>query len=183
MAWQSGGPGVLIAVMFVIAAASLMNIEQTTVAGQPGITTRDGVMYDGWSDDLIPDAGSPVHHSVVIRLPLNLLRGSDGRITPNGESFFRMLARRMSSLSLNIVLTADSLGNAEFATAISTRMMDETELESTQIRVSLECPLIRAADPREDMLLLTITRQEFVGETWNEREPFSDDSADEDDRD
>ena len=183
IAWQSVGPGVLIAVMFVIASAASMNTEQTAAAGQPRITTRDGVLHDGWSDDLIPDAGSPVRHTVQLRLPLRQLRNFDGRISPNGESFFLLLARRMKSLSLNMVLTADSLDNAEFATAISARILEEIELESTQIRISLRSPLTRAVDPAEEMLILTITRREFVGETWNESEPFSNDSADDDDRD
>ena len=183
IAWQSVGPGVLIAVMFVIASAASMNTEQTAAAGQPRITTRDGVLHDGWSDDLIPDAGSPVRHTVQLRLPLRQLRNFDGRISPNGESFFLLLARRMKSLSLNMVLTADSLDNAEFATAISARILEEIELESTQIRISLQSPLTRAVDPAEEMLILTITRREFVGETWNESEPFSNDSADDDDRD
>lgn len=182
-AWLSAGPGVLIAIMFVIATAASMNSEQTAAAGQPRITTRDGVMHDGWLDDLIPDVGCPVRHTVQLRLPLKQLRNIDGRITPNGESFFLLLARQMKSQSLNIKLTADSLDNVEFATAISACMMEEIELESTQIRISLQSPIARAADPPEEMLILTITRQEFVGETWNESEPFSDDAADDDDRD
>lgn len=183
IAWQSVGPGVLIVAMFVIAAAAATNTEQTAAAGLPRITTPDRVMHDGWSDDLLPDAGSPVRHSVQLRLPLRQLRHVDGAISPNGESFFRLLARRMKVLSLSIKLTADSLDNAKFAAAISARIMDETELDSRQIRIGLQSPIAGEIEPLEEMLILTITRREFVGETWNESEPFSDDSADDDDRD
>ncbi|MCA9012244.1 MAG: hypothetical protein KDB01_20970 [Planctomycetaceae bacterium] len=183
IAWQTVGPGVLIAVMFVIATAAATNTEQTAVAGLPRIATRDRVLLDGWSEDLLPDANSPVCHSVQLRLALRQLRNADGTISPNCESFFRLLARRMKSLSLSIRLTADSLDNAKFAAAISARIMDEMELDSRQIRIALRSPAAGEIDPPEEMLILTITRREFVGETWNESRPFSDDSADDDDLD
>ena len=183
VAWRSAGPGVLIAVMFAVAAAAAMNVEHTSASGQLRFTNRDGVLHAGWSDDLIPDADSPVRHSAQLRLPLRQLRNIDGRMTPNGESFFLLLARQMKSQSLNIVLTVDSLDRSEFAAMIAARVMDEIQLESTQIRISQRSSAAGEIDLREERMTLTITRQEFAGEERNADEPFSDDSADENDRD
>ncbi len=162
-AWQRMAPGILVAMMFVLLASAPIICEQSSVAGLECAMNHDGLAVERRLSDLIPDAHCPVSHSVHLKLPLEKLRDTEGRMTPNGESFFLLLARRMKSLSLCIRLTASSFEDAEFTTAIAARMMNEVALESTQISISI---LNHAASsdhiPKGAMLTLTITRFEAI---------------------
>jgi len=83
-------------------------------------------------------------------------------LTSNGESFFLLLARRMKSLSLNVMLTTNSIADAKFATTIAARMMREVSLESTQLRISMEGRMAGVHAQSDSLLTVTITRHETV---------------------
>jgi hypothetical protein len=155
-------PGILVAMMFVVLASAPIVREQTSAAGLVRAMNNDGFVVDRKLSDLIPCANCPVSHSVHLKLPLEQLRDTEGRITPNGESFFLLLARRMKSLSLSIRLTASSFDDAEFSTTIAARMMNEVALKSTQIRIGMLNPAASGDIPGNAMLTVTITRFEAV---------------------
>lgn len=162
-AWQRMAPGILVAMMFVLTASAPITREPSFVSGLVHVMNHDGLVVERQWSDLIPDANCPVSHSVHFKLPLEQLRDTQGQVTPNGESFFLLLARRMKSLSLCIRLTARSFEDAEFATAIAARMMNEAELESTQIRISILNPAASSDDiPENAMLTVTVTRFEAI---------------------
>lgn len=180
-AWHHTGPGVFVAMMYVIVASAGLLSDQTSAVGLPDPAEREGMMRHEMLSHLIPDTDSAVSHSVRLQIPLAQLRAAHGNITPNGESFFLLLARRMKSQSLNLVLAADSPVNAEFAATISAMMMKRVELEATQIRIRLNSPAREIHNLPEPRLILTITRQEFAGDTSHETDPFNVHPADDDD--
>ena len=155
-------PGILVAMMFVLVASAPIIRDQSSVAGLVRAMNHDGLVVERRLSDLIPCTNCPVSHSVHLKLPLEQLRDAEGRITPNGESFFLLLARRMKSLSLRIRLTASSFDDAGFATAIAARMMNEVVLESTQVRISMLNPAADGDILKAAMLTVTITRFEAV---------------------
>ena len=161
-AWQSVGPGMLVALMFVIVAAAAMFREQTAVAGISGVDIHGGLAFDHGLNSLHPGQNRLINHSVQLELPLENLRDSDGRLTPNGESLFLLLARRMKSLSLNIMFTAHSIDDARFATTIAALMMREVPLESTQLRISSDAIPTAGDTSGDSVLTVTITRHETV---------------------
>ena len=158
-AWKTIGPGLLIAVMFVIAASGSMMREQTMVADLVSLNTHGGSADHRRLCDWISDANGPVSHSVVLKLPLAQLRDTDGQLTPRGESFFLLLARRMKSLSLSVMLTTDSMTDVEFVSSIAARMLHELSLKSTQVRVGV-ADVPTTADGLNAQLTVTITRYE-----------------------
>lgn len=155
-------PGILVAMMFVVVASAPIMREQTSTAGLVRAMNHDGLVVDRRLSQLIPCTNCPVSHTVHLKLPLRQLRDAEGQITPNGESFFLLLARRMKSLSLSIRFTAGSFDDAEFATAIAARMMNKVALESTQIRIGMLNPASSSDIPKEAMLTVTVTRFEAV---------------------
>ena len=160
IAWQYLGPGILVALMFVIVASTATFREQ---AGLADVNAHGGLVLDHGPGNLNPGRNRLIGHSVQLVLPLAHLRDSDGRLTPNGESLFSLLARRMKSLSLTIMLTAHSIDDAKFATTIAARMMREIPLDSSQLRISSDV-LPTAGDTPDDAALaalsVTITRIE-----------------------
>jgi hypothetical protein len=148
--------------MFVIVVFTLMLREQASVAGLVHPQKHDGFTVDRITKELMAGLDSRVSHSVEMKLPIEQLRDAEGKITPNGESFFLLLARRTKSLSLNFMLKADSVDDVEFLTAIAARMLHEVALETTQIRVGMaDRPTV--ADGRHVRgVTVTITRLETV---------------------
>ena len=161
-AWQHTGPGILVAMMFVVITSAAMFRERTAVAAIADVNARGGLDFDHGSGNLSPVQHLAVSHSVQLKLPLEHLRDSSGRMTPNGESLFRLLARRMKSLSLTIMLTAHSIDDAEFATTIAVLMMREVPLESTQLRISSDAIPTAGRTPADSVLTVTITRHETI---------------------
>jgi hypothetical protein len=161
-AWQHVGPGILLAMMCVVVASAAMFREQTSVANMAGRNADGDLVFDqGLSDSDLRQHLS-ISHSVRLTLPLRQLRNSNGRITPNGESLFLLLARRMKSLSLSVVFTTNSIDDAEFAITIAAHMMREVPLQSTQLRICWDAASL-PRDPAGDAILtVTITRHETV---------------------
>lgn len=159
-AWQHVGPGILIAMMCIVMASAAMLRDQTAVANMAGETSDAGVVFDhglnhsDWSQSL------SISHTVQLTLPLTQLRDSDGRITPNGESLFLLLARRMKSLSLSVMLTASSIDDSRFAALIAAHMIREVPLRSTQLRISLNPTASPRVPAGDSILTVTITRHE-----------------------
>ncbi len=161
-AWQHVGSGILVAMMFVILASSAMLREHSALAGIAGGNADDGLFFRDRFNGFHPGQDASISHSVQLTLPLPHLRESDGRMTPNGESFFRLLARRMKSLSLCVMLTTSSIDDAEFATTIAAHMMSDVSLDSTQIRISSDGRSALSDTQRDAVLIVTITRQETL---------------------
>jgi len=161
-AWKHLGPGVLIALMFVIVTFTVMLREQTSVAGLTHQNNREGLTVEQCIKELMTGPDSHVIHSVEMTLPIDHLRSAEGKITPNAESFFLVLARRMKTLSLNIKLTADSLDDVSFLSAIATRMLGEVSLESTQIRIGVADRTKNAGMEHDAAVTVTIMRYESV---------------------
>ncbi len=160
-AWQHAGPGILIVLMFLIVASAAMFREQTAVAAHMAGAGAD-LVFDHGFNELDLRRHLSTSHSVRLTLPLNQLRDSDGRMTPKGESLLLLLARRMKSLSLSVMLTANSMQDAEFAVTIAAHMLRDVTLESTQVRIRFE-PLPTAGDASGDAVLtVTMTRHEEI---------------------
>ena len=160
--WQSVGPGILVALMFVIVASAAMFREQSAVAGSADRKMRGGAIFDRELKGLNLGDNLAVSHGVQFQLPLAHLRDPNGRLTPNGDSLFRLLARRMKSLSLTSMLTAHSIEDAKFATTLATQMFREVSLEATQVRISFSPVSMAGAPACDPVLTLTITRHETL---------------------
>ncbi len=161
-AWKHLGPGVLIALMFVVVTFTLMLREQTSVAGLVRSNNRDGMMAEQHINALMTGPDSHIIHSVEMTLPIDHLRSAEGKITPNGESFFLLLARRMKTLSLNIKLTADSSDDVPFLSSIAARILREVSLESTQIRIGVADRKKNADLDNDAAVTVTSARYESV---------------------
>jgi len=159
--WQHVGSGIVVALMFLIIASAAM-IREQSAASAAGIRSRDGQVFDHGLNDLKAGKNRSISHSVRLALSLQQLRDAEGRLTSNGESFFLLLARRMKSLSLNVMLTTNSIADAKFATTIAARMMREVSLESTQLRISMEGRMAGVHAQSDSLLTVTITRHETV---------------------
>ena len=108
------------------------------------------------------NADFPTHRSVQLALPVANLRDPGGDLTPSGESFFLLLARRMKSLSLSVSLTSSSPSDTAFTATIAARMMRETPLESTQLCLSADGQETSARTLADPVLTITITRQDTI---------------------
>ncbi|MEJ7590466.1 MAG: hypothetical protein WKF77_02885 [Planctomycetaceae bacterium] len=161
-AWQYAGPGMLIVLMFVIVAAAAMFREQTAVANLAGAGAVGRLDFDDGSNDLDLRQRLSISHSVRLTLPLNQLRDSDGRMTPNGESLLLLLARRMKSLSLSVMLTINSMHDAEFAATIAAHMLRDASLKSTQLRISFDAIPTAVDASGDSVLTVTMTRHEMI---------------------
>ncbi|MDA1232232.1 MAG: hypothetical protein O2856_15770 [Planctomycetota bacterium] len=158
-AWQQIAPGVLIALMFTIIASATMIHAQSPVNASAEIFHGNPASSRSLAD-LMTDSGNSVAQSVRVELPMHQLRDADGRLTTSGESLFMLLARRIKSLSLDVMLTADSLPDAEFAAVIAARMMSESNLESTQLRIGVNDGSIDPNSANNSLLVVTITMHE-----------------------
>lgn len=158
-AWQYVGPGILVALMFVIVASAATLREQAGIAGG---NAHDRLVLNRGPGNLNPRQNPLIGHSVRLELPVEHLRASDGRLTPHGESLFSFLARRMKSRSLTIMLSAHSIDDAKFATTIAAHMMGEVPLEATQLRISSDALRTARDTPGNAVLSVTITRHETV---------------------
>lgn len=161
-AWQHVGPGILVAMMCVVMASAAMFREQAAVANVTGENIDGDLVFDRRLSDSDLRQQLSINHSVRLTLPLTQLRDSSGRMTPNGESLFLLLARRMKSLSLSVMLTTNSIDDAEFAITIAGQMMCEVPLESTQLRISSDAATSSSDPARDSVLTVTITRHETV---------------------
>jgi hypothetical protein len=161
-AWQHAGPGMLVVMMCIVMASAAMFREQAAVANAAGVNAGGDLVFDHRLSDSDLRRQLSINHSVRLTLPLTQLRNSSGRVTPNGESLFLLLARRMKSLSLSIMLTANSTADAEFAVTIAGHMMREVPLESTQLRISSDEATLPDDPARDSVLTVTITRHETV---------------------
>ena len=157
--WQYVGPGILVVLMFVIVASTATFREP---AGLADVNAHGGLVLDHGTGNLNPGQNLLIGHSVQLVLPLAHLRDSDGRLTPNGESLFSLLARRMKSLSLTIMLTAHSIDDAKFATTIAASMMREIPLDSSLLRISSDALPTAGDTPDDATLSVTITRHETI---------------------
>ena len=161
-AWQHVGPGILVAMMCLVMASAAMFREQTAVANMAGENADGGMNFDHGLDDSDLSRHLSINHTVRLTLPLKQLRDASGRMTPNGESLFLLLARRMKSLSLCVMLTTSSSDDAELAITIAGHMLREVPLESTQLRIS-SAVAASSHDPAGDSVLtVTISRHETV---------------------
>lgn len=158
-AWRQTGPGVLMILLFIIIASTTMIRAQSPM----NAPARD---LHGHSEsrqrlaDLMKDHGNSVAHSVRVELPMHELRDADGQLTTSGESLFMLLARRIKSLSLDVTLTANSLQDAEFAAVIAARMMTESNLESTRLRIGVHEVSTDPNSANDSLLVVTITMHE-----------------------
>ena len=155
-AWRHTGPGVLIALMFVIIAAETMLREQSSANASNRNRIPD-LSIEQQLSDLLSGPENSVCNTVRLELPITQLRGADGQITSNGRTLFMLLGRRAKSLSLNITLTTNSLQDAEFATVIATSMMNNVSLQSEQLKISVEEQPADKNSVRESMLIVAIT--------------------------
>lgn len=159
-AWQQIAPGVLIALMFTIASAAMIhahspvNASAESFHGNPA--SSPGLA------DLITDPRNSIAHSVRIELPMEQLRDADGRLATSGESLFMLLARRIKSLSLDVMLTADSIPNAEFAAVIAARMMTEANLDAAQLRIGIHERSTDLNSANDSLLVVIITMHETI---------------------
>lgn len=144
-AWKPVGTGILVTLMFLIWSAAGHSHAPPLIQQQ---TPEESLKR------LSANADFSAHRSVQFQLPLSSLRDAHGSLTPNGESFFLLLARRMKSLSLDVTLTSSSLADTNFLVTIAARMMRETPLESTQLSISADGETVNS-DPT---LTVTITR-------------------------
>ena len=161
-AWQHVGPGILVAMMCIVMASAAMFREQTVVAHMAGENADGGLVFDHGLDDSDLSKQLSISHSVRLAFPLKQLRDASGHMTPHGESLFLLLARRMKSLSLCVMLTTSSIDDAELAIMIAGHMLREVPLESTQLRISWDKPASSHDPARDSVLTVTISRHETV---------------------
>jgi hypothetical protein len=155
-AWRHTGPGILIALMFVIIASATMLRDQS-VANASDKNQNSDLPLDQRISDLLSSPGNSVLHTVRLELPMQQLRDANGDMTSNGKSLFMLLARRAKSLSLNVTLTTNSNRDAEFAASIAARMMSNVSLQSTQLRIGVEEQQTNSHSIHESILTVTIT--------------------------
>jgi hypothetical protein len=159
-AWRQSGPGILIALMFIIIASATMLREQS--AAQASHTSRNSALpLEKQLSNLLLSRTNAVFHTVRLELPMQQLRDSDGEITPNGESLFSLLARRARSRSLNITFTTNSLRDAEFAATIAARMMGDVSLQTDQLRIGVE-EQTDSHPVQKSILIVTITMRAAI---------------------
>ncbi len=155
-AWRHTGPGLLIALMFVIVAAATMLREQSA-ANESNISHDSNLSTEQRLNNLLSGPETSVCNSMRLELPIEQLRDADGQITPKGRTLFMLLGRRAQSLSLNITLTTYSLQDAAFATVIAANMMKNVSLKSEQLKISVEKQPADKNPVRSAMLTVTIT--------------------------
>ncbi len=155
-AWRQTGPGVLIALMFVIIASATMLRDQSA-ANASNKNRNPDLLTEQRLSNLLSGPGNSVFNTVRLELPLAQLRDINDQLTPNGKTLFMLLWRRAKSLSLNITLTTNSFRDAEFAAMIAARMMSNVSLQSEQLRIGVEEQQTDMNSVRESILTVTIT--------------------------
>ncbi len=155
-AWRQTGPGLLIALMFVIIASAAMLRDQSA-ANASNINRSPELPIEQRLSNLLSGPGNSVFNTVRLELPIAQLRDADGQMTSNGKTLFMLRGRRAKSLSLNITLTTNSIQDAEFAAVIAARMMSDVSLKSEQLRIGVEEQQTDMNSVRESMLTVTIT--------------------------
>lgn len=161
-AWRQTGPGILIALMFVMIASAIMSNEQSRANGSNTKQHGTPPLNQQLSDLLFANT-APATHTIRLELPIQQLRDADGEITSNCTSLFTLLARRAKSLSLTVTLTTDSYNDAKFAVAIAARMMNEVSLEATQIRIGVDEQAINAQSTKTSVLTVNVAMREVIG--------------------
>ena len=159
--WQHVGSGIVVTLMFVITTSAAWHREQVATSAAPTIS-RDGPIFDHGLNDFKVGRNRSISHSVRLALPLQQLRDAEGQLTSNGESFFLLLARRMKSLSLSVMITTNSVADAEFATTIAARMLRVVSLKSTQLRIRMEGRMEGVQTQGNSLVTIAITRHETV---------------------
>ena len=156
VAWRHAGPGVLIALLFVIIASATMLRDQSVAYASSSIRNPD-LPIELRLSDLLSGQSNSVFHTVRLALPMQQLRDADGEMTSNAKSLFMLIARRAKSLSLNVTLITNSNQDADFAAAIAARMMCDALLQSEQLRISVDEQQTDSNSVQESMLAVTIT--------------------------
>jgi hypothetical protein len=155
-AWQHTGPGILIALLFVIIASATMLRDQAA-ANALSIDRNSDLPIEQRLNDLLSGQMDSVSYAARLELPMQQLQDADGDITSNARSLFMLLARRAKSLSLNVTLTTNSMHNVGFAAKIAARMMSDASLQSRQLRIGIEEQLTDSNTVHESILTVTIT--------------------------
>lgn len=156
VAWRHTGPGILIALMFVIIASATMLRDQS-VANASSTYRNPDLPVEQRLSDLFSGHSNSVIHTVRLELPIHQLRDADGEMTSNAKSMFILLARRAKQLSLNVTLKTNSNRDAEFAALIAARMMSDVSLRSEQLRIGVEEQQTDSNPVHESILTVTIT--------------------------
>ena len=154
--WRHTGPGILIALMFVIIASATMLREQSA-ANASNVNRNPSRPIEQQLSDLLSGPENSVFNTVRLELSISQLRDADGEMTSNGKTLFMLLGRRAKSLSLDITLTTNSIRDAEFAAMIAARMMSDVSLQPDQLRIGFEEQKTSNNLVSESILTVTIT--------------------------
>lgn len=155
-AWRHTGPGILIALLFVVIASATMLRDQS-IANASNIIQKQDIPIEQRLDDLLAGRADTIFYSVRLELPMQQLLDADGDITSNAKSLFMLLARRAKSLSLNLALTTNSTQDVGFAAKIAADMMSDGSLQSEQLRIGVEERRTNGDSVHESFLTVSIT--------------------------